>query len=80
MCQEHEPRTIDPKNKQKKVRFAMANTLTQDRARRIKNIYRKLRRKQTAKSLAGSLVKLGINMGSKAINSLLGKKINRQGN
>ena len=63
------------KTKKKKVRFALANTPTQDRARRIKKNYRKLRRAQTGKGLNGNLQNLGICMGSKAINSVLGKKI-----
>ena len=63
------------KTKKKKVRFALANTPAQDRARRIKKNYRKLRRAQTGKGLNGNLQNLGICMGSKAINSVLGKKI-----
>ena len=56
----------------------MANTATQDRARRIKKKYRKLRRNQTGCGIAGNLTKLGISMGSKAINSVLEKKNNRR--
>ena len=72
-------RTVGPKNKlktKKKVRFALANTPTQDRARRIIIIKkRKLRRAQTGKGLADSLANLRISMGSKAINSVIGKKL-----
>ena len=53
----------------------MANTLTQDRAKRIRKKYRNLSRRQTGKGLASSLANLGLNMGSKAINSVTGKKI-----
>ena len=62
------------------MRFALANTPTQDRARKIKKNYRKLQRVQTGRGKVSDLPKLGISMGSKAINSVLGKKINRQGN
>ena len=77
-------RTIGPRNIQKwkkKVRFALANTPTQDRVRRIKNIYiyRELRRAQTGKGLAGNLPNLGISMRSKWINSALGKKLLEKG-
>ena len=56
-------RTIN--HPRKKRRFALANTPTQDRARRIKRKYRKLRRAQTGKGLAGNLANLGISMSSK---------------
>ena len=75
-------RTIGPRKRRtrkKKVRFALANTPTQDRARRIRKKYRKLRGVQTGRGLVGNLTKLGINMGSKAINSVLGKKIIDEG-
>ena len=72
-------RTIGPRNRRKtkkKVRFALTNTPTQDRARRIKKKKKEeLRRAQTGKGLAGNLANLGISMGSKAINSVLGKEI-----
>ena len=71
-------RTIGPRNRRKtkkKVRFALTNTPTQDRARRIKKKKEELRRAQTGKGLAGNLANLGISMGSKAINSVLGKEI-----
>ena len=42
-------------------------------------IYRKLRRAQTGKGLAENLANLGIRMGSKVINSLLGKKLIEKG-
>ena len=70
--------TIGPRNRRKtkkKVRFALTNTPTQDRARRIKKKKEELRRAQTGKGLAGNLANLGISMGSKAINSVLGKEI-----
>ena len=76
-------RTIGPRKRRtrkEKVRFALANTPTEDRARRIKKKYRKLRRTQTGRGIVGDLAKLGISMGSKAINSVLGKKTNRRGN
>ena len=62
---------------EKKVRFALANTTTQDRTRRIKKGYRKLQRAQTGYGIVGDLAKLAISMGSKAISSVFGKKINR---
>ena len=71
-------RTIGPRNRRKtkkKVRFALTNTPTQDRARRIKKKKEEFRRAQTGKGLAGNLANLGISMGSKAINSVLGKEI-----
>ena len=71
-------RTIGPRNRRKtkkKVRFALTNTPTQDRARRIKKKKEELRRAQIGKGLAGNLANLGISMGSKAINSVLGKEI-----
>ena len=53
----------------------MADTPTEDRARRIKKKYRKLRCVQTGRGIVVDLAKLGITMGSKAINSVLGKKL-----
>ena len=53
----------------------MADTPTEDRARRIKTKYRKLRCVQTGRGIMVDLAKLGITMGSKAINSVLGKKL-----
>ena len=50
----------------------MVNTPTQDRARRIKKIYRRL---QSGRGLASTLANLGLKMGSKAINSVLGRKL-----
>ena len=70
-------RTDGPINKRKtkkKVRFALANTPTQDRAKRIKK-NRNSRRTQTGKGLADNLANLSISMGSKAINSVIGKKL-----
>ena len=63
------------RNRKKKMRFALANTRTQDRARRIKKKYRKLRRTQTGPGIVGDLTKLSISMGSKPINFVLGKKL-----
>ena len=69
------------RNKKKRVRFALANTPAQDRVRRIKKKYRKLRGiGQTGSGLVSTLANLGLQMGSKAINSVLGKNINGQGN
>ena len=65
-------------NKEKKVRFALANTLTQD-GEKNKKKYRKLQRAQTGKGLTGNLSNLGISMGSKTINYVLGKKIADKG-
>ena len=71
-------RTVGPRNRQaprirkKRVRFNLANTPTQDRARRIKKKYRRL---QSGKGLASTIANLGLTMGSKAINSVLGKKL-----
>lgn len=63
------------------MRFALANTPAQDRVRRIKKKYRKLRGiGQTGSGLVSTLANLGLQMGSKAINSVLGKNINGQGN
>ena len=68
------PRTIGPRKKhtrKKKVMFNLANTLSQDRAKRIKKKYKKLRGiNQTGHGILGDLVKLGVSMGSKAINSV----------
>ena len=71
-------RTVGPRNrrapriKKKRVRFNLANTPTQDRARRIKKKYRRL---QLGKRLASTIAKLGLTMGLKAVNSVLGKKL-----
>ena len=75
-------RTIGPRKKpktKKKVRLKLANTLTRDRAKRIRKKYRNLSRRQTGKGLASSLVNLGLSMGSKAINFVIGKKIIEKG-
>ena len=54
----------------------MANTPTQDRTNRIKKKYRKLQGiNQTGSGIVGDLAKLGVRMGSKAINSVFGKKL-----
>ena len=63
----------------KKVRFSLANTPTQDRAKRIKKKYSRLQRAQTGCGLVGNLAKLGLNMGLKAINSVFGKKLIDEG-
>ena len=71
-------RTIGSRNRQtvrikkKRVRFNLANTPTQDRARRIKKKYRRL---QSGKGLPSIIANLGLKMGSKAINSVLRKKL-----
>ena len=68
--------TIGPRKRRtrkKKVRFALANTPTQERARRKRKKYKKLRGVQTGRGLVGNLAKLGLNMGSKAINFVFGK-------
>ena len=81
-------RTVGYRNKRKtkkKVRFALANTPTQDRAKEIIYIYIyiyiNLRRTQTGKGPADNSANLGITVGSKAVNSVIGKKLietNRQ--
>ena len=53
----------------------MVNTPNQDWGIKIKKKYRKLRRAQTGRGIVGDLAKLGISMGSIAINSVLGKKL-----
>ena len=70
-------RTIGPKNKRKtrinkRVRFNLVNTPAQGRARRIRKKYR---RTQSRRGLASTIANLGLKMGSKAINSVLGKKL-----
>ena len=75
-------RTSGPQKRctrKKKVRFALANTPTQDRAKRIKKKYSRLRRAQAGCGLIGNLAKLGLNTGSKAINSVFGKKLIDEG-
>ena len=57
-------------SKKKKLRFNLANTPTQDGARRIK---RKCRRLQSGKGLASTIANLGVLMGSKAINLVIRK-------
>ena len=74
--------TIGPRKRRtrkKKVRFALANTPTQERARRIRKKYKKLRGVQTGRGLEENLAKLGLNMGSKAINFVFGKKLIGEG-
>ena len=59
-------RTVGPRNrrapriKKKRVRFNLANTPTQDRARRVKKNYRRL---QSGKGLASTIANLGLRMG-----------------
>ena len=53
----------------------MTNTPSQDRARRMKKNYRKLQHAQPGREIVGDLAKLSISMSSKAINSVLGKKL-----
>ena len=76
-------RTSGPRKKlktKKRVRFNLINTPTHDRAKKIRKKYRNLSGRQTGKGLVSSLVNLRLNMGSKAINSVIGKKNNRQRN
>ena len=76
-------RTVGPRNrrapriKKKRVRFNLANTPTQDRARRIKTTTttKKYRRLQSGKGLASTIANLGLTVSSKAINSVIGKKL-----
>ena len=71
--------TVGPRNKRKtkkKVRFALANTTTHNRARRIEKNW-KLRRVQIGKGLADKLANLRISLGRKAIDSVIGKKTNK---
>ena len=56
----------------KGVRLNLANTPTQDKVRRNKRKYRRL---QSGKGLASTTANLGLTMGLKAINSVLGKKL-----
>ena len=56
----------------------MANTPTRNEARRIKKIYSKIRRTQTGRGIVGDLAKLGMSMGSKEVNSVLGKKLTNE--
>ena len=67
--------TIPPR---KKVRFK-ANSSTQDGVRRIKKKYRKMTQKESGKGLAGNLAKIGLEIGFKAINSSLGKRLINKG-
>ena len=56
-------RTSGPQKRctrKKKVRFALANTPTQDRAKRIKKKYSRLRCAQTGCGLVGNSAKLGV--------------------
>ena len=48
------------RTRKKKVRFALVNTPTQDRAKRIKKKYSRLRHAQTGCGLIGNLAKLGL--------------------
>ena len=72
-------RTFGPRNKQqtktkqKKVKFALANKPTQ--GWKNKKIYRKLCSiNQTGNGVVSTLANLRLQMGSKATNSVLGKK------
>ena len=67
--------TIPPR---KKVRFKVASS-TQDRVRRIKQKKQKLAKRQSSKGLAGNLAKIGLEMGLKAANSSLGRKLINRG-
>ena len=65
--------------RKKKVRLALPNKPTQDRAKRIKKKYSRLWHAQTGCGLVGNLTKLGLNIGSKAINSAFEKKLIDEG-
>ena len=62
-----------------RVRLALANTPTQDRARGIQRKCRRQQLSHTGRGPIGDLAKLEIRMGSKAINSAFGKKIIDEG-
>ena len=47
--------------------------------RRIKKKYLKIARRQSSKGLAGNLAKIGLEMGLKAVNSSLGRKLINRG-
>ena len=69
--------TIGPRNRVvRKKRVSFAPSATQKIARKKVKKYRRQRQKkaQTGGNLIGNLAKWGINMGAKAINSVLGKK------
>ena len=65
------------KKSKKKVRFTPSSSL-RERLARI-NRYTASRLGQTGSALASNLAELGIKMGSKALNSALGKKIINKG-
>ena len=69
--------TIGPRNRVvRKKTVSFAPSATQKIARKKVKKYRRQRQKkkaQTSGSLIGNLAKWGINMGAKAINSVLGK-------
>ena len=73
----HQNRVIDPKNQRKNVRFTISTSLL-DRLKRIKR-YRESRRAQTRSGLASTLATLRLKMGSRAINSVLDKKLINEG-
>ena len=89
MCQEEELLVLEINEKQKKVRFALTDTQTQNRAERINiyiyiyiyiyiiYIYINLRRTQTGKGLADNLANLRTGTGSKAVNSVTQKLIDK---
>ena len=67
------------RKKKVKVKFALANTPTQDRTKRIKKKYSRLRRAQTGRGLVGNLAKLGLNICSEAIKTVFGEKLIDEG-
>lgn len=71
------PGPTKPVKISKKVRFTPSPSLP-ERLVRIKR-YRTSRRGHTGSRLASNLTELGIKMGSKALNSALGKKIRNKG-
>ena len=64
--------TILAKVTKEKVKFTPSTSL-RERIARIKR-YRDSRKKQTGSGLTGNLAKIGLNLGSQALNSNIGKK------
>ena len=65
------------KKKKKKVRFTPSTSLC-ERLARIKS-YRESRKGQTGSGLVSDLARIGLTMGSKALNSAVGRKIINKG-
>ena len=72
-------KTVDPRKKRKtkkKVRFTLANTPTQDRVKRIqKKKKMKFTQDTNWKRASRQFSKSWVSMGSKAISSVIGKKL-----